>query len=98
MLKNHPDLFTSLTKQADALGINTSSLANISVQIANSGKGVEQDMIDAFTTEMQEAYQKYGDDEEIVHSMMDGIMCETLEKLGFAKGVEIFDKAPKWYA
>jgi hypothetical protein len=59
---------------------------------------ITQDMIDAFTTEMQEAYQKYGDDEEIVHSMMDGIMCETLENLGFAKGVEIFDKAPKWYA
>lgn len=35
---------------------------------------VTQDMIDTFTTEMQEAYQKYGDDEEIVHSMMDGIM------------------------
>lgn len=48
---------------------------------------VTQDMIDTFTTEMQEAYQKYGDDEEIVHSMMDGIMCETLEKLGFTKGV-----------
>ena len=48
---------------------------------------VTQDMIDVFTAEMQEAYQKHGDDEEIVHSMMDGIMCETLEKLGFAKGV-----------
>lgn len=34
---------------------------------------VTQDMIDTFTTEMQEAYQKYGDDEEIVHSMMDCI-------------------------
>lgn len=35
---------------------------------------VTQDMIDAFTAEMQETYQKYGDDEETVHSMMDGIM------------------------
>ena len=59
---------------------------------------VTQDMIDAFTAEMQEAYQRHGDDEEIVHSMMDGIMCETLEKLGFAKGIEIFNEAPKWYA
>ena len=42
---------------------------------------VTQDMVDEFTEEMQEAYKKYGDDEEIVHSMMDGIMCETLEKL-----------------
>ncbi len=59
---------------------------------------VTQDMIDAFTTEMQKAYQKYGDDEEIAHSMMDGIMCEILKKLGFAKGVEIFNETPKWYA
>lgn len=59
---------------------------------------VTQDMVDAFTAEMQEAYKKYGDDEEIVHSVMDGIMYETLDRLGFTKGVEIFDEAPKWYA
>lgn len=59
---------------------------------------VTQDMVDAFTAEMQEVYKKYGDDEEIVHSMMDDVMCETLEKLGFAEGVEIFGEAPKWYA
>lgn len=59
---------------------------------------ITQDMIAEFTAAMREAYKKYGDDEEIVHSMMDGIMCETLEKLGFAEGVGIFNKAPKWYA
>ena len=55
-------------------------------------------MIAAFTEAMQEAYQKYGDDEETVHSMMDGIMCETLDSLGFTEGVGIFNEAPKWYA
>lgn len=59
---------------------------------------VTQDMVDAFTEEMQEAYKKYGDDEEIVHIMIGGIMCETLKKLGFAEGVRIFNEAPKWYA
>ena len=59
---------------------------------------ITQDMVDAFTAEMREAYQKYGDDEEIIHSMMDGIMCETLDKLGFTEGVEIFNEAPIWYA
>lgn len=63
-----------------------------------NGIAVTQDMIAEFTEAMREAYQKYGDDEEIVHSMMDGIMCETLDRLGFKEGVEIFDKAPKWYA
>ena len=59
---------------------------------------ITQDMIEELTTAMQEAYQKYGDDEEIVHSMMDGIMCETLDRLGFTEGVKIFNEAPKWYA
>lgn len=59
---------------------------------------VTQDMVDVFTAKMQEECKKYGDDEEIVHSMMDGIMCEALEKLGFTEGVEIFNEAPKWYA
>ena len=59
---------------------------------------VTQDMVDAFTEEMQEAYKKYGNDEETVHSMMDGIMCETLDRLGVTEGVEIFNEAPKWYA
>ena len=59
---------------------------------------VTQDMIDAFTAEMQEAYRVYGNDEERVHGVMDGIMRETLDRLGFTEGVEIFEEAPKWYA
>lgn len=55
-------------------------------------------MIDSFTAAMQEAYRVYGDDEKLVHGVMDVIMCETLDRLGFTEGVEIFDKAPKWYA
>lgn len=58
---------------------------------------ITQDMIDSFTAAMREAYRKYGDDEEIVHSMMDGIMCGTLDRLGFTEGVEIFNKTLKWY-
>ena len=63
-----------------------------------NGIAVTQDMIDSFTAAMREAYRKYGDDEEIVHSTMDGIMCDTLDRLGFTESVEIFNKAPKWYA
>lgn len=56
---------------------------------------ITQDMIATFTAAMREAYQKYGDDEEIVHGVMDGIMCDTLDRLGFTEGVEIFNEAPK---
>ncbi len=41
------EVFTSLENQAKALGISTASIADVSVQIANSGKGVEQDLADA---------------------------------------------------
>ena len=59
---------------------------------------VTQDMIDDFTAKMREATGVYGDDEERVHGVMDCIMCETLDRLGFTEGVEIFEEAPKWYA
>lgn len=62
---------------------------------------ITQDMVDSFTAAMREAYRAYGDDEERVHGVMDGIMCETcetLDRLGFTEGVEIFNEAPKWYA
>lgn len=59
---------------------------------------ITKDMIATFTVAMREAYQKCGDDEEIVHSMMDGIMCETLDRLGFTEGVKIFNETSKWYA
>lgn len=58
---------------------------------------ITQDMIDSFTAAMREAYRAYGDD-EYVHGVMDNIMCETLDRLGFTEGVEIFDETPKWYA
>ena len=35
---------------------------------------VTQDMIDSFTAAMREAYRAYGDDEERVHGVMDGII------------------------
>lgn len=63
-----------------------------------NGIVITQDMIDSFTAAMREAYRAYGDDEERVHGVMDGIMCETLDRLDFTKGVEIFNETPKWYA
>ena len=42
---------------------------------------VTQDMIDSFTAAMREAYRVYGNDEKRVHGVMDGIMCETLDRL-----------------
>lgn len=59
---------------------------------------ITRDMIDSFTAAMREAYRAYGDDEERVHGVMDGIMCETLDRLSFTEGVEIFNEALKWYA
>lgn len=53
---------------------------------------------DEFAEEMREALQRYGDDEEIVHNIGDGLMCDLLRELGYGKGVDIFEDMPKWYA
>lgn len=37
-------------------------------------------------------------DKEAAHAYADDIMCNLLEDLGYAEGVEIFRRAEKWYA
>jgi hypothetical protein len=37
-------------------------------------------------------------DKEGAHAQADDIMCDLLESLGYAEGVEIFRRAEKWYA
>ena len=41
---------------------------------------------------------KEGGDEEVWHVLADGLLCETLEKLGFSETVKAFDDIPKWYS
>ena len=51
-----------------------------------------------FAEDMRENAERYADDEEIAHSIADGIMCDLLRELGYGKGVDIFEDMPKWYA
>lgn len=51
-----------------------------------------------FEKEMQLARDEYDNDEECMHGVMDSIMCECLCALGYERGVQIFEDAPKWYA
>lgn len=51
-----------------------------------------------FAKRMQEIHDRYLDDEEVVHSEMDDLMCDLLRELGYGEGVDIFDKTHKWYA
>lgn len=37
-------------------------------------------------------------DEESGHDAADKLMCKVLRDLGYTKGVEIFERMPKWYA
>lgn len=36
--------------------------------------------------------------EETMHIEMDNLMCDLLKELGYEKGVEVFERAPKWYS
>lgn len=53
-----------------------------------------------FAQRMTDLLVKYADKEdwEKLHREMDDLMCETLEKLGYHEGVDIFVKTYKWYA
>lgn len=49
-----------------------------------------------FTIEMKKIAQI--DDPEIAHGEADDLLCEVLKKLGYEKGVKVFEDIPKWYA
>lgn len=42
--------------------------------------------------------QSYKYDEETSHDTADRLMCELLKQLGYGAGVEVFERARKWYA
>jgi hypothetical protein len=49
-----------------------------------------------FRNRMETISENY--DVECGHSDMDDLMCEVLRSLGYGEGVDIFEKAEKWYA
>lgn len=56
---------------------------------------------DEFAAKMQEAYKIHYEenaDNEVVHIVMDGIMCDLLRQLGYGEGIDIFNNTPMWYA
>lgn len=38
------------------------------------------------------------DDKERMHQLMDDMMCEVLQSLGYDEGIRIFLNTPKWWA
>ncbi|MCR8982653.1 hypothetical protein P4V86_19365 [Brevibacillus laterosporus] len=53
---------------------------------------------DEFEKRMKEIFPKGSYDEEIAHQKADELMCDLLRSLGYGSGVEVFEKASKWYA
>lgn len=51
-----------------------------------------------FAEQMIQLAEKYSDDTETCHIMMDALMCDILESLGYNKGVAIFNETDMWYA
>jgi hypothetical protein len=51
-----------------------------------------------FFEQMKMVSDRCGDDKEDSHKCMDRLMCLVLRELGYEKGVEFFENAPKWYA
>jgi len=56
---------------------------------------------DEFEQAMKAIAKRYEDDEydeELCHYYMDCLMRDTLDKLGYTAGIDIFINTPKWYA
>lgn len=51
-----------------------------------------------FYQEMISLQKNHEEDTELVHILMDDLMCELLEKMGYGKGVGVFYNTYKWYA
>ncbi len=49
-----------------------------------------------FKIEMEEYCSGY--DTQGAHMAADALMCQLLEELGYAEGIEIFRNTKKWYA
>lgn len=100
-------LFKDLNSTEDYMGIGYNHGVGDGIAIIKNAPTIEAERIisettalraDEFAEKMREALQRYGDDEEIVHIIGDGLMCDLLRELGYSKGVDIFEDMPRWYA
>lgn len=51
-----------------------------------------------FKEQLHDIRVRYGDDAEIAHSIMDGMMCDLLKDLGYGDAVAEFEEQDRWYA
>lgn len=51
-----------------------------------------------FEKEMITIRDRYGSDYEGFHIRADDLMCDLLRSFGFNAGIDIFEKADKWYS
>lgn len=58
---------------------------------------IPQEMIDEFNEKMKHISENQWRTED-AHIEMDDVMCDTLRKFGFEKGIDIFEHTEKWYS
>lgn len=58
---------------------------------------IPQEIIDEFNKKMKYISENQWRTED-AHIEMDDVMCNTLKKLGFEKGIDIFKHTEKWYS
>ena len=58
---------------------------------------ITQKIIDEFNKKMKYISENQWRTED-AHIEMDDVMCDTLKKLGFEKGIDIFEHTEKWYS
>ena len=50
-----------------------------------------------FNQHIKAIAEEWSFDKEMQHFLLDDYLCETLESLGYSKGIKNYRKIPKWY-
>lgn len=53
---------------------------------------------DIFAQLMEDIFSRYERDLETAHIEADDLICQVMRERGYTAGIEIFERAPKWYA
>ena len=86
-----------ITCEKPSIGIVSDEVCNLENSYISFFDGLKVTP-EKFKEEMAMIERVYDGDPETMHEKMDYLMANTLRKLGYSDGVDIFDRVTKWYA
>ena len=70
----------------------------LAAKVAPTAEEVKRPSEEPYLEQMMAEVERSHSDEEVAHSMADGILCDLLTELGYERLVKAFGDVWKWYA